>query len=411
MTKEEIIVDQLRQLLHIQSDLRELAENRWQRAQRELVTLLERVAPEEVERRLKNGLPLDSLGVEDLTRLIGQRISTPLRQPQGGQSVVDCSSATKPLLEKIQNDQSEIEKLQTEIRRLGEKMQTSRDELDGYQSLLATLQQIPEKQAHKPNPHPDGRSLAEAPRNEDAPEPDWMADWRKTETFERDAAVLRLLGETGLARRPLIELRLGGSVQDSFNRLEEMGLIESFHPSDPGSLSPDLARLAEHGRLAYMLLSGASPLPNEYEALLARHISPEHTQLYLQAADLLRAASYRVSLFPPDLHLTDGSLFMTDLLAVNPKGQSLYIEVETDAHQNREQRLVQWRSALQANGGRIYIICDSPSSMRSIRSEFNFALGRQAGGCYLTNLADLQAGKRAQDGGIWLDTRPDPAAS
>jgi hypothetical protein len=32
-------------------------------------------------------------------------------------------------------------------------------------------------------------------------------------------------------------------------------------------------------------------------------------------------------------------------------------------------------------------------------------LDRQAGQCYLTNLTDLQAGKRAADGGIWLDVR------
>jgi len=43
--------------------------------------------------------------------------------------------------------------------------------------------------------------------------------------------------------------------------------------------------------------------------------------------------------------------------------------------------------------------------MRSIRSEINFSLGRQAGQCCLTNLADLQVGKRAADGGIWLDVR------
>jgi len=43
--------------------------------------------------------------------------------------------------------------------------------------------------------------------------------------------------------------------------------------------------------------------------------------------------------------------------------------------------------------------------MRSIRSEINFNLSRQAGQYGLTNLADLQAGKRAADGEIWLDVR------
>ena len=60
MAGEEITVDQLRQLLGVQADLRQQAESRWQQAQRIFVSLLEFFAPEEVERRLKSGQPLDS---------------------------------------------------------------------------------------------------------------------------------------------------------------------------------------------------------------------------------------------------------------------------------------------------------------------------------------------------------------
>ena len=49
MAGEEITVDQLRQLLGVQADLRQQAESRWQQAQRILVSLLESFAPEEVE--------------------------------------------------------------------------------------------------------------------------------------------------------------------------------------------------------------------------------------------------------------------------------------------------------------------------------------------------------------------------
>lgn len=53
----------------------------------------------------------------------------------------------------------------------------------------------------------------------------------------------RLLGETGLARRPLIELqaterldirKVGGSVRALFNRLEALRLIVIFRPWDTG---------------------------------------------------------------------------------------------------------------------------------------------------------------------------------
>jgi hypothetical protein len=48
--------------------------------------------------------------------------------------------------------------------------------------------------------------------------------------------------------------------------------------------------------------------------------------------------------------------------------------------------------------------------MRAVRSEINYCLGREAAGCHLTNLADLQAGLRAAGGGIWLDVRTERAA-
>ena len=52
MAGEEITIDNLRQLLSIQTDLREQAETRWRKAQRVLVSLLETFAPEEVDQRL-----------------------------------------------------------------------------------------------------------------------------------------------------------------------------------------------------------------------------------------------------------------------------------------------------------------------------------------------------------------------
>jgi hypothetical protein len=40
---------------------------------------------------------------------------------------------------------------------------------------------------------------------------------------------------------------------------------------------------------------------NEYDLLLERHVSPEHTLLNLQAADVLREAGYQVNLTPPEI--------------------------------------------------------------------------------------------------------------
>ena len=417
MAGEEITVDQLRQLLGVQAELRQQAESRWQQAQRSLVGLLESFAPEEVDRRLKSGQPLDSLKVEELGQLINQQINARLRKSQDvkGGNAEDLQALKSQLL----TIQGEIDRLRAENRRIVAESQALRDERDGLVNQLAALQQVSAAQAQKPATAPNGHHSDESSRKESAPEPDWMAAWRKAETFERDAAVIRLLGENGLARRPLIELqaaerlgirKAGGSLQALFNRLEGLHLIELFRPWDnsgakAGGRTPDLVRLAEHGRMAYWLLAGADAVQNEYDALLTRHVSPEHTLLNLQAADVLREAEYQVNSFPPDIHLHDGRLFKPDLLAIDPNGKTLYVEVEVEANKNLEQRQAKWRNAQQASGGQLYVFCDNRSCMRSIRSEINYSLGQQTGQCYLTNLTDLQAGKRAADGGIWLDVR------
>jgi hypothetical protein len=419
MAGEEITVDQLRQLLGVQADLRQQAESRWQQAQRILVSLLESFAPEEVERRLKSGQPLDNLKVDELGQLISQQINIQLRKAQEVKNGSDKGDEMQVLKSQLLIIQGEVDRLRVENRHLASETQNLGEERDGLINQLAALQQVSASQAQKTVPAPNGHYPAESNTQNNAHEPDWMTAWRKEETFERDSTILRLLGETGLARRPIIELqaaerlgirKAGGSLQAMFHRLEGLQLIELFRPWDgsgakTGGRTPDLLRLSEHGRLAYWLLAGTDPVQNEYDALLGRHISPEHTLLNLQAADVLREAEYQVNPFPPDIHLPDGSLFKPDLVAIDPNGKTLYIEIEVEANKNHEQRQAKWHNAFQASGGEIYVFCDNRSCMRAIRSEINFSLGRQAGQCSLTNLVDLQAGKRSADGGIWLDVR------
>jgi hypothetical protein len=87
-------------------------------------------------------------------------------------------------------------------------------------------------------------------------------------------------------------------------------------------------RLAERGLIAYWLLTGENPNTSGYDLLLQRHVSPEHTLLNLQAADVLREAGYQVNLTPPDVNLPDGGLFKPDLVLIDEQGSLLFIEVE-----------------------------------------------------------------------------------
>jgi hypothetical protein len=70
-----------------------------------------------------------------------------------------------------------------------------------------------------------------------------------------------------------------------------------------------------------------------------------------------------------------------------------------------EQRQAKWRNFYQASGGMMFVVCDNRSCMRNIRSEINYCLGNKPLVVPLTNLADLQAGKRGEGDRIWLEVK------
>jgi len=219
--------------------------------------------------------------------------------------------------------------------------------------------------------------------------------------------------------RPVIEAqaavqlgikKAGGSIQALMTRLEDLQLIERFRPwtadgAGTGGKFPDLVRLTDQGRLAYWLLTNQQPQANEYDLLLERHVSPEHTLLNLQAADVLREAGYQVNLTPPEITLPDGGLFRPDLAIVDDQGATNFVEVERDVDKNLEQRQAKWRNFHQASGGRMFVVCDNRSCMRNIRSEINYCLGNKSLVISLTNLADIQTGKRGDGDRIWLEIK------
>jgi hypothetical protein len=68
-------------------------------------------------------------------------------------------------------------------------------------------------------------------------------------------------------------------------------------------------------------------------------------------------------------------------------------------------RQAKWRNFYQASGGKLFVVCDNRSCMRNIRSEINYCLGNRPLVVSLTNLADLQAGKRGDSDRIWLEVK------
>lgn len=419
MASDDITIENLRQLLHIQTELREQAETRGRKAQRVLVGLLETFAPDEVDQRLKSGRPLDSLPVEELEQLVRQHIGNQLHQAQ---VLLKDSQSAKTLQhnrDQLDKLRSQYESLRGENAHLVSQVASLETERNNLLNQVAALQSAAPAYSEKSSKLEEVKPTDTEKMNDRPPEPDWMVSWRQAETFDRDSRILIMIGKTGLSRRPVIEAqaaeilgikKAGGSLQAMITRLTDLLLIETFRPwaadgAGTGGRFPDLVRLAERGQMTYWLLTGENPSINEYDLLLERHVSPEHTLLNLQAADVLRGAGYQVNLTPPDVNLPDGGLFKPDLVLIDEQGSLLFVEVERDTDKNIEQRQAKWHNFYQASGGKMYVVCDNRSCMRNIRSEINYCLGNQHLIVSLTNLADLQAGKRGDGDGIWLEIK------
>jgi len=78
---------------------------------------------------------------------------------------------------------------------------------------------------------------------------------------------------------------------------------------------------------------------------------------------------------------------------------------ERDVDKYLEQHQAKWRDFYQTSGGRMFVVCDNRTFMRNIRSEINYCLGNKSLLVSLTNLADLQIGKRGHDDRIWLEIK------
>ncbi|MDI6694261.1 MAG: hypothetical protein QME21_04385 [Anaerolineales bacterium] len=414
-----ITIENLRQLLHIQTELREQAETRGRKAQRVLVGLLETFAPDEVDQRLKSGRPLDSLPVEELEQLVRQHIGNQLHQAQ---VLLKDSQSAKTLQhnrDQLDKLRSQYETLREENARLVSQVSSLEAERINLLNQVAALQSAAPASSRQSENQEEVKSTDTETMNDRPPEPDWMVAWRQTETFDRDSRILIMIGKTGLSRRPVIEAqaagllgikKAGGSLQALLTRLEDLHLIERFRPwtadgAGTGGKFPDLVRLTDQGRLAYWLLTNLQPQANEYDLLLERHVSPEHTLLNLQAADMLREAGYQVDLTPAEITLPDGGLFRPDLAIVDDLGTTYFVEVERDVDKNLEQRQAKWRNFHHASGGKMFVVCDNRSCMRNIRSEINYCLGNRSLVVSLTNLADLQTGKRGEGDRIWLEVK------
>jgi len=411
-----------RQSIEHQQALQAGAERKWKNAHKALVEIVRSLDPDYYDACQKSGHAIEAFEDEALHHWIVIRIKS--LQNRLSQAMRPDHSST--LQNQLDEAVRKIAAYQQEEKRLQEIIQGLRNENQQLSTHLHAIRQVqrPTNPQEEPqaSPQPDDRQ--KCVENAEG-EPDWMHEWRSGRMFGKESAALILMGETGKSLRPsLIDLLAkklnlspgNSSLSETFNRLINFdthgGLVEALNVfeqtgASTGGNHPDVLRLTERGQLAYQYLTRQAPVENEYQRLVRRHKSPEHTLLNIQAAEaLVEIGGYRIAEEAPDIHLPDGSLFIPDLVATDSHtGEMIFVEVERDANKDNGSRVRKWKNVLNATNGTIYVVCDNISCERAIQTEINRALGDARFSSHLTNLNSLRKGKRGQDGGMWLSVR------
>jgi len=268
---------------------------------------------------------------------------------------------------------------------------------------------------------------AASPMDRGMSEPEWMAIWRNKATFNRDATILTIIGETGVFRKPeIVEMTaqkltlnpINSAISDAIIRLDgkeaEKGWhfiekIEGFEKqgTDFGGVLPDMYRITERGRQAYWLLTGLNAVECEYDRLLRRHKSPEHTYLNLVVKGILEDGGYLVLLDAPEILLPGGEKFEPDITAQEiASGKIIFIEVERDTNKDETYRIQKWRNLCAASNGQIYIFCDTNKFMKgSLISQVNEALSGLKYSSHFSSVEGINNHERGVNGSIWLKER------
>ncbi len=417
---EEIV----RQSLEHQMMLQENAERKWQKCHLYLVELLRCLDSDYFDACQKSGHAPDQFADENLYPLVDMRIRAlqkNLIQATRPDSSKELQNQLREAIQKLQDSREE----EIRLREINDQLHAENQQLNAHLQAIKQIQRKPDIVQINPV-EPKEEPLADSITTQiDGTEPEWMKSWKGERAFEKEAAALILIGETGRSLRPsLIELLAkklslsptNSSLSEAFTHLLTLdtnsGLIEvldvfSRQGASTGGNHPDIFRLTERGRIAYISLTGKQPQESEFDRLLKKHKSPEHTVLNIQAEEALTEfGGYEIVEQAPDIQLPDSSLFIPDLVALDKKnGEMIFVEVERDVSKDRSLRKRKWKNVMDATNGNIYVFCDNISCERSIQSEINRSLEDARFNSHLTNLNSLRKGNRAPDGGIWLSVR------
>jgi Skp family chaperone for outer membrane proteins len=380
-----------------------------------LVSFLTLLDPGYIDGWIKGGKTLAQLD----DRFVQMRVTELLKQLRE-KPPASSAEMNAELQKRLLELQNQNQALQDALTRAKQRIEFLEQEIHGLQARNNVQQQVEQLVEKEFTASMSNNETALSPVLQGMAEPPWMAEWRKRTTFDRDAMLLTVIGETGISRRPkiiqLAAVRMAvkpdnSAIGDAIHRIEKRGLIERLdlfekRGSETGGVLPYLYRLTDQGRQAYWLLSGKNALECEFDMLMKRHKSPEHTLLNMKVREFLEDHQvYQVLLEAAALVLPDGHKFEPDITARDTStGELVYIEVEREANKDTQTRIQKWQNFNIASHGLIRVICDKPGFMRKLASEINFALSGQRFATYISNIEEMEE-TLASKGHIWVMER------
>jgi hypothetical protein len=213
--------------------------------------------------------------------------------------------------------------------------------------------------------------------------PAWFSEWCDQPTFATDRQLIRLLGTTGEPLRSVLKTELadvlghqraGGAEWRAIRRAQEpWGLVHTIE-AQRGRITPHLIHLTEKGEMAYRLLYGAQPAPQQAPQLLRRHSSPDHVYLILETQQILERAGFTVEQDFDPISVSDGD-YDPDLIA-SYESKTLFVEAERDTRKDPAARRQKWAKAIEASGGELYLAVGTQKAVDPLFSELAFIVGK-----------------------------------
>lgn len=145
-------------------------------------------------------------------------------------------------------------------------------------------------------------------------------------------------------------------------------------------------------------LIGREVYPNELHSARQVGASIDHALFVLSVTDILLSNGYRdLRPYPTAVHL-DGEIYQPALAASAPDGAAMYVLC---IHGETLPDTSQWALAARAGGGMMWVVNPSFKVQQAAVSSLHLS-GIERVSIAATNLQDIQSGKRAKDGSLWL---------